>query len=215
MIDLHTHTIFSDGELIPFELVRRAEVIGYKYIALTDHLDFSTMDFVIPKLVKAARKLNELGRIKVFAGCELTHIPPSMMTEAVCEARRLGAQIVVAHGESTVEPVALGTNKAALLAGVDILAHPGLILEDDVKLAAEKKIFLEITARGGHNIANGHVVKLAKKHGAPLVVNTDAHAPKDLISYEFAKIIATGAGLEHYEVSKIYEMVEVWLKQKI
>ena len=30
MIDLHTHTLFSDGELLPSELVRRAEaVLGY------------------------------------------------------------------------------------------------------------------------------------------------------------------------------------------
>ncbi|RLD98934.1 MAG: PHP domain-containing protein, partial [Aquificota bacterium] len=26
MVDLHTHTTFSDGELIPSELVRRAQV---------------------------------------------------------------------------------------------------------------------------------------------------------------------------------------------
>jgi uncharacterized phage-associated protein len=30
MIDLHTHTLFSDGELLPSELVRRAEMTGYE-----------------------------------------------------------------------------------------------------------------------------------------------------------------------------------------
>ena len=33
MIDLHTHTVFSDGALIPAELVRRARVKGYEAIA--------------------------------------------------------------------------------------------------------------------------------------------------------------------------------------
>jgi histidinol phosphatase-like PHP family hydrolase len=46
MIDLHTHTVFSDGELIPFELARRAENMGYKFIAFTDHMDFSSFDFI-------------------------------------------------------------------------------------------------------------------------------------------------------------------------
>ena len=52
MIDLHTHTLFSDGGLVPSELVRRAEVIGYTAIALTDHADISTLDFIIPRVIE-------------------------------------------------------------------------------------------------------------------------------------------------------------------
>jgi len=37
MIDLHTHSLFSDGELIPSELVSRAAAAGYRAIAITDH----------------------------------------------------------------------------------------------------------------------------------------------------------------------------------
>ncbi|HYR01962.1 MAG TPA: PHP domain-containing protein, partial [Syntrophobacteria bacterium] len=32
MIDLHTHSLFSDGELVVSELVRRAEAAGYRFI---------------------------------------------------------------------------------------------------------------------------------------------------------------------------------------
>lgn len=215
MIDLHTHTIFSDGELIPFELVRRAENIGYKCIALTDHMDFSSFEFIIPKLVKAAKKLNDQGKIKVIPGCELTHIPPMFMKEAVREAKKLGAKIIIGHGESPVEPVLQGTNSSAIDAGVDILAHPGMIEEEDVKKASKKGVILEITARGGHNITNGHVVKLAKKYGAMVTVNTDAHSPRDLITFDFAKIVAMGAGLEEDEFYNAYYMVEKWLSKKI
>ncbi|MBU2567479.1 MAG: PHP domain-containing protein, partial [Elusimicrobia bacterium] len=45
MIDLHTHTLFSDGELLPSELVYRAKVNGYSAICLADHADISIMDF--------------------------------------------------------------------------------------------------------------------------------------------------------------------------
>jgi predicted metal-dependent phosphoesterase TrpH len=34
MIDLHTHSFLSDGELLPSELVRRAKVKGYRIIGI-------------------------------------------------------------------------------------------------------------------------------------------------------------------------------------
>ena len=47
MFDLHTHSIFSDGELIPSELVRRAVFNGYDAIAITDHVDFTNVEYVL------------------------------------------------------------------------------------------------------------------------------------------------------------------------
>ena len=52
MIDLHTHTLLSDGELLPSELVRRAVVKGYKALAITDHVDLSNIDWVISRLLR-------------------------------------------------------------------------------------------------------------------------------------------------------------------
>ena len=37
MIDLHTHSIFSDGSNTPAELVEIAHEIGLTALALTDH----------------------------------------------------------------------------------------------------------------------------------------------------------------------------------
>ncbi|MCX7991465.1 MAG: histidinol phosphate phosphatase domain-containing protein [Proteobacteria bacterium] len=212
MIDLHTHSLFSDGELVPFELVRRAEEKGYKVIAICDHMDFSNMDFIIKRLVRAVEKINRRGRIYAIAGCELTHIPPEFYKEAVREARRLGAKIVVGHGETPVEPVEKGTNISAIEAGVDILAHPGLITEEEIKVAVKKGTFLEITARGGHNISNGHIVRLGIKNKANFVINTDAHSPKDLITEDFAYIVGLGAGLTSQQVDGIYKKVAHWIK---
>ena len=195
MIDLHTHTVFSDGELIPFELARRAAVAGYRALAITDHGDFSNMDLIIPRLSRIAQDLGKSLGIAVIPGIELTHIPPAMIAEATAEARSLGAKLVVCHGETIVEPVAVGTNRAAIEAGVDILSHPGLINAEEVALAAAAGVCLEITTRKGHSLTNGHVAKLALAAGAKLVVNNDAHAPGDLLSLEMARKIALGAGL--------------------
>ena len=213
MIDLHTHCIFSDGELIPAELVRRAKVKGYRAIAITDHGDASNIDFVIPRIARICMPLSDAHAMEVICGIELTHVPPQHIAGLVAEARSLGARIVVVHGESIVEPVAPGTNRAALETDIDILAHPGLIAEEDVMLAAAKGIYLEVTTRRGHSLTNGHVVRLARQYGASLVLNTDTHGPQDLVSKETAAEIARGAGMVDAEIQQMFSNSEALVKK--
>lgn len=204
MIDLHTHSIFSDGELIPAELAQRAYHAGYKTIAITDHADHSNYDFILPRLIKVCLKITEKGHIIVLPGIELTHVDPRDIAELATEVRKLGAKIVIVHGETLVEPVPAGTNKAAVQADIDILAHPGLITEEEVRLAAARDIHLEITTRSGHSLSNGHVVKIARQYKAKLVLDNDAHAPGDFVGREMATRIARGAGLTKEEIAVMF-----------
>lgn len=208
MIDLHTHSIFSDGELIPSELIRRAVATGYRAIAITDHADHSNLDFILPRVRQACREISAVCPIQAIAGIEITHVPPVLIPGLVKEARRLGAKIVVVHGETIVEPVAPGTNRAAIESRVDILAHPGLITPDCVKKAAKNGVCLEITTRHGHGYTNGHVARLAREFKAPLVLNTDSHAPWDLVGPEMARRIAAGAGLRPAEIKDMFRNSE-------
>ena len=202
MIDLHTHTTFSDGELIPSELVRRAEVLGYTAIGITDHADYTNIELIL-SCVSKVKYLEEVLDIRVLVGAELTHVPPAKIGPLAALARKLGAEIVVVHGETPVEPVRPGTNRAAIEAKVDILAHPGFITLEEAQLARENNVCLEITSRFGHNITNGHVVRMAKLAGAKMVVDTDSHSPRDLINSERAIEIAMGAGLTLQEATAI------------
>ena len=203
MIDLHTHTLFSDGVLIPAELVRRLESLGYSAVAITDHVDASLLDFTIPRIVQAAEELNSAQSVKVIPGVELTHIPPALIAQNVKRSRELGAKLVLIHGETIVEPVAPGTNRAGLEAAADVIAHPGLVTMEEVRLAAEKGIFLEISARAGHSLTNGHVAGLANEVGAKLILSSDAHAPKDFMTEEFGSKVVEGAGLPPYSLSAL------------
>ncbi len=195
MIDLHTHTFFSDGDLIPSELIRRFESLGYSAVAITDHADASNLDFIIPRMRKLASCLNAVQSVKVIPGIELTHVPPASIAILVREARKLGAALVVIHGETVVEPVAPGTNRAGIEAGADILAHPGLISDEEAALAAQKGVLLEITSRSGHSLTNGHVAKAAAKGGAGLVLDSDTHSPENIMTEGFARRVLEGAGL--------------------
>ncbi len=194
MYDLHTHSTFSDGVLIPAELIRRAESNGYKGIAITDHADFSNFEIIIENQMKLKKEYSSI-QFKLLIGIEITHVVPEKIDLLAKLAKNKGSDLVVVHGETIVEPVAKGTNKAALESNfVDILAHPGLISEEDVKLAVKRNKFLELTTRKGHSLTNGHVLKLSKKYGAKLLLNNDAHAPNDFVKKELAEKIVIGAG---------------------
>ncbi|KAF0188145.1 MAG: PHP domain [Desulfobulbaceae bacterium] len=203
MIDLHTHTFFSDGALVPAEHLRRVEVLGYKAVAITDHADSSNMDFIIPRMIQAAKDLNPHSKTRLLPGIELTHVPPELIGQLTRKARELGAQVVVVHGETIVEPVAPGTNLAAIEAGVDVLSHPGFLSEEEALLAARMGVMIEITGRKGHCLTNGHVAKMALKAGTKMVVNADAHTPGDFLTAEMARLVALGAGLSEEDYKQI------------
>jgi len=202
VIDLHTHSLFSDGELVPSELARRAEVRGYEVIAITDHLDAANIDFVVPRIAAAAEAWNsDPGtKVKVIPGAEITHVPPAAVATMVGRARELGAKIVLVHGETISEPVAPGTNRAAIEARCDILAHPGLIVDEDLLLAAQHDVMIEVSGRAGHCLTNGHVVAAGRNAGVRWTINSDGHAPKDLLDETAVGRIGCGAGMTKEEV---------------
>jgi len=200
-IDFHVHSFFSDGVLLPSEILRRAAAMGHRALAITDHADSSNMD----ELVTCLRRFIQLQRddfpLEFLVGVELTHIAPSSIAPLARRAKELGADIVVVHGETPVEPVEPGTNRAAVeCPEVDLLAHPGFLTPEEAALAAEHNIYLELTSRHGHCLTNGHVAQVARAAGAKLVVDTDAHEPGDLITQEMARLVAAGAGLTPEEV---------------
>lgn len=197
MFDLHVHSVFSDGELIPSEIARRMEAAGNRGFAITDHADFSNISSILSKLHKLL-DLHTEYEIDFLIGVEITHVPPKLIGRAVELAWKEGAEIVVVHGETLAEPVKEGTNLAALEEEISILAHPGLINNREAELARENGIYVEISARKGHCLSNGHVAKMADVHKFKLVINTDMHSPSDIIDDVQAEKILRGAGIERW-----------------
>ncbi|MDR2811686.1 MAG: histidinol phosphate phosphatase domain-containing protein [Endomicrobium sp.] len=195
MIDLHTHTLFSDGILSPSELVYRAKKHGYTAVAITDHVDHSNMDFVIPRIAKLAKILTESYGIFVLPGAELTYVPPRLIREVSCECRTLGAKVVVVHGETIEEVVPEGTNLAAVEAEIDILAHPGHLSDEVALLASKNNVKIEITTKSKHGITNKEVAQIALKSKAKLVIDTDTHEPEHFLTKKLISKVLSDAGL--------------------
>jgi histidinol phosphatase-like PHP family hydrolase len=142
-------------------------------LAITDHVDSSNLEWAFENLLKfvdelgqewhpgivpggdaTTAPLNTLGAdaqgkdwyLPLIPGVELTSVPPRKIAALAEKARSLGAKWIVVHGETIMEPVAPGTNRAAIEAKVDLLSHPGLITPEDAARAAELGVYLEITS---------------------------------------------------------------------
>ncbi len=204
LYDFHTHTTLSDGVLSPVELIRRAIVRGYTALGMSDHCGRGGLTRIIGEATADCALAAEYWDFPVFAGVELTHVPTRSIPRLAAEAKAAGAAYVVVHGESPVEPVEPGTNLAAASCpDVDILAHPGLLDDETALAAAANGVFVEVTARPGHNTGNGRVVTVARRHGARLILSSDSHAPGDLLTPDFAHTVLLGAGLSDDEIAQV------------
>jgi len=216
MLSLHNHTIHSDGELIPSELARQCEENGYSHIGITDHADSSNLESLVVNTVKVCRDINKyFSSIKAIPGIELTHVAPKQIAFLAKEARRLGAKLVLVHGETISEPVRPGTNYEALNSDIDILAHPGLITKKEMALAKKRGIYIEITTKHGHSFTNGHVAKLALEIGAKMVLSTDGHRPGEFVSLAQGLKTALGAGLTNAQALTLLKNTKILAEEKL
>ena len=216
MYDFHTHTFLSDGVLSPIELIRRAFVRGYKVIAITDHVGFGNLEYVVKTLATDCAKASGRWDILAIPGVEITHVPKEDIDLAAKEAKAMGARLVNVHGETVVEPVDPGTNAAAVnSAYVDILAHPGLLTVEEAHMAGRNGTFLEISARRGHSLTNGHVAKAALAQKASLILDSDAHAPGDLLTPDLCYSVARGAGLSEEQAEMLLHQNPNLLLEKL
>jgi len=140
----------------------------------------------------------------VIPGAEITHVPLEDIKPLIKYARKIGAKVVVVHGETLSEPVIPGTNRRAIEGGADILAHPGNISEEDARAAAKHSVLLEITTRKNHSATNKHVAQMARKTGAKLVLNTDSHKPDDITTKADAERVLAKAGLSQPEIEEVF-----------
>ncbi len=90
MINLHTHTVYSDGSFLPDDIVRRAYQGGLSHIAITDHFETAKVPSPL-KIEHFERYLNNLnalkemykGKIEVLAGVEIDTNPTRCALESL------------------------------------------------------------------------------------------------------------------------------------
>jgi putative hydrolase len=212
MIELHSHSLLSDGLLLPSEALRRAQAEGFTALAITDHVDSGCVERVVSELLRIKEEVEPHLTTQLIVGVEITYVPPSLIDRVSRRARTSGAQLILVHGETLSEPVAPGTNAAALDSDCDILAHPGLLREREAETARQRGIYLEVSGRKGHCLGNGHLVSLARQAGAQMVVNSDSHGLGDIMNAKTRYSIGRGAGLSDEEMEETLRNLQTILQ---
>ncbi len=199
--DFHSHTYLTDGSASATDMWTAGDRLGHRVLAITDHVAMEDPRPLLERLHAEARAFAD-GPMVTIVGVEISMVPPRHIDATARAARRAGAEIVIVHGETLVEPVPAGTNRAAIeCREVDLLAHPGLLDPGDAELAHAHGTVLELSGRSGHSISNGHVARVAIEAGASVVVDSDAHRTVDLLPFERAGVVARGAGLTELRVT--------------
>lgn len=145
--------------------------------------------------------------VQAYFAIKLMHIPPALLESTILQYRFAGVEIIGVYGETISDMVEEGTNFAACNAKADILYCPGLIDEKVAEIAAQNQVYLEISTSPKHSYCNAHIAHIASKHGAKLVIGSDAKCMEEIHSPDMQGLICKGARLKiqdlhNYELHK-------------
>jgi len=190
--DFHIHPEFSEGESSIEEIARRAKLLGFKGICITNYL---TSKSRIKSLKKEISEVSEKLRFDIFIGLQTK---TTDQLKKLVRMRRDYDVLLVKGSDLNFNRKAIQTKE------VDILTHPELNRKDSglnhvmVKLATKNNVAIEVNFREilqsskntrsviMHNIAEN--VRLCKKYKTPIIICSGAAShwqlkdPKVLIS---------------------------------
>ena len=202
--DLHTHSDWTDGRDSLATMVRRAKELGYEYVAVTDHsislgmAKGMTIDRIRERNLVLQRLDQELRPFRVFSGCEV-NIRADGTLDYTDDILLLFDVVTASIHSAMQQPKDVMTRRmigAMRNPLVDAVSHPtGRLLERRDAYEVDVDALIQVSAETGCRLeVNGGperldladvAVRRAIAAGAPLVINSDAHALGELDWMEF------------------------------
>jgi DNA polymerase (family 10) len=205
--DLHCHSNWDGGENSIEQMCQAAMAMGYEYIGISDHTKFLVIENGLDekqllKQHEAIQKINkkfEKQKIKfrVLHGCETNILTDGSVDIKDEVLEKLDYVIAGVHSSLKMErkEMMARIEKAMRNKNIDILAHPtGRIVgqRDEyqidfaklLQLAKETGTILEINSSSRLDLKDAYI-KMAKKVGVKMIINTDAHEKSQLSFMEF------------------------------
>ena len=219
--DLHMHTEATDGKATIMEMVEAAKQRGLKYIAITDHSQRVSMangldsERLLAQWDEIDKVNQELGRgFLVLKGIECDILEKGGMDlpdDVLAQADWVMAS--VHYGQKQPREKITGRIVEAIQnPHVSAISHPtGRLLnkreayqvdmEAVMRAAADQGKFLELNAHPARLDLNDIHCAMAKAHGIPLVISTDAHNTEGLNVMRYGILQARRAGLTKEDVA--------------
>jgi DNA polymerase (family 10) len=235
IIELHSHTVASDGRLSIEALAEAAKARGIQLLAITDHSKSAVIangldEDRLRRHIDAIREANErIAGIELLSGSEVDILPDGRLDYDDEILALLDVVVASPHLALRQEPdVATERLLAAIRHPlVHILGHPTgrLIgkregLAPDIPTlcaaAAEHDVALEINAHWLRLDLRDTHARAAIRAGAKVVINTDAHTEADLDHRRYGALVARRAGLGRAQCPSTWGVDEVkaWLGRK-
>ncbi len=212
--DLHSHTDWSDGRTGVLEMARAAQARGYRYLGITDHSPrITVVNGLGPERLAAQRRLiddanRELDGITILQGVEVDINEDGSLDEPDEALAALDLVIASPHVKLKMERSAMTERmlRAVEHPHVDVIGHPTgrrpgsrpgaeYDFEAVFRRAAELGVVLEIDCDPARMDLSPELTQLAASVGCRFSLDSDAHAPDQLLYVDLAVWIARRAGV--------------------
>jgi DNA polymerase (family X) len=218
--DLHCHTTLSDGKGTLEEMAEAAQARGYEYLAITDHsASHGFGDHVPPdELLRQIERVRELDArldgFKLLIGTETNILPDGSVDYDDDVLQQLDWVIASVHTSFGMEEQAMTDRMVAAIEHplVDAIGHPtGRKIEQRapyavdvsrlIEAAARTGTMLEINAAPDRRDLNEVHARAAAEAGVMILVDSDAHSPRNLELMKYGVWTARRAWLEPRHVA--------------
>ena len=218
--DLHMHTTATDGTASIEEMIAAAKARKRKYIAITDHSKRVTMagGLDAKRLRAHWKQIDEIrgsvSGIEVLCGIECDILEDATLDlpdDVLAEADWVIA--VLHYGlKQPREQIDARLMTAVRNPYVDVIGHPSgrligkrpgaeISYPDLFKAAADHGVMMEINAHPSRLDLDDLHASVARDHGIPIVISTDAHSTGGMDVMQWGICQARRAGLEKKHVA--------------
>ncbi|HDR46657.1 MAG TPA: DNA polymerase/3'-5' exonuclease PolX [Geoalkalibacter subterraneus] len=202
--DLHSHTHATDGRASLQEMVEAARLLGYSYLAITEHSQAVTVAkglnrARLEKQIEEIEKLtDEYGGFRILKGIEVDILKDGSLDLPDEVLAKLDFTICSVHSHFNLSAE---KQTERILRAMDnpyfnILGHPSgrlinereaysLTMEKIMEGAKERGIILELNAHPDRLDLNDHHCRMAKEMGIKIAINTDAHSTEGLNNMKY------------------------------
>jgi DNA polymerase (family 10) len=231
--DLHSHTVLSDGRATIEEMARAALERGYEYLAHTDHS--ATHGFgnhVTPdelrRQIERVRAANErIDGIELLIGTETNILPdgsPDYDDDLLAELDWVVGSVHTSFGMAEAE-MTKRIVTACEHPWIDAIGHPtgrkierrqpyAVDMSQVIEAAVRTGTMLEINAAPDRRDLNDVHARHAAEAGVPILIDSDAHAVRELALVRWGIATARRAWLTREQVANTRPFAEFMAMRK-